>query len=296
MSVELDEAYALCRRVAHRYGPNFSVGFRFLPAPKRRAVYAAYAFCRFVDDIVDEDPGADVRQRVDRWEEELERCYQGAPTHPITVALADAAKWYPIPKESFAGLIEGCRMDLVKKRYATYEELLVYSDLVATTISTMSLSIFGYKDDAAIHRGRDLATAFQLTNILRDVGEDAAEKDRIYLPKEELDRFGVSEADLKGRRAGPSFTELMRFQVERVRGYYRRAEPLLGLIEPDSRRCTYLMGNVYVRILEKIEALGYPVLEQRVGLSLPSKLGLVVGAMISREPKWKASLSQEHVS
>ncbi len=289
--MELDDAYALCRQVAHRSGPNFSVGFRFLPPPKRRAVYATYAFCRFVDDIVDEDPGADVRQRVDRWQEELERCYQGQPTHPITLALADVAKRYPVPKESFAGLIEGCRMDLVKKRYATYEELLVYSDLVATTISTMSLSIFGYKDETAIDRGRDLATAFQLTNILRDVGEDAAEKDRIYLPKEELDRFGVTEKDLKERRATPAFTELMRFQVERVRGYYRRAEPLLDLIESDSRRCTSLMGTVYCRILEKIETLGYPVLERRVGLSLPSMLGLVAGALISKEPTWKTSLS-----
>ena len=284
--MELDDAYDLCRQVAHRHGPNFSVGFRFLPPPKRRAVYATYAFCRFVDDIVDEEPGADVRQRVDRWEEELERCYQGQPTHPITVALADAAKRYPIPKETFAGLIEGCRMDLVKTRYATYEELLVYSDLVATTISTMSLSIFGYRENVAIDRGRDLATAFQLTNILRDVGEDAAEKDRIYLPKEELDRFGVLEADLKNRRATPAFAELMRFQIERVRGYYRRAEPLLELIEPDSRRCTSLMGTVYCRILEKIEALGYPVLERRVRLSLPSKLGVVLGALISREPTW----------
>jgi phytoene synthase len=289
--VELAEAYALCRRVAHRYGPNFSVGFRFLPRPKRQAVYATYAFCRFVDDIVDEDPGANVRERVDRWEQELERCYQGAPTHPITIALADAAARYPIPKEAFAGLIEGCRMDLVKKRYATYEELLVYSDLVATTISTMSLSIFGYRDEAAIERGRDLATAFQLTNILRDVGEDAAEKDRIYLPQEELERFRVSEQELKDRRATTAFTELMRFQVQRVRELYRRAEPLLDLIEKDSRRCTSLMGTVYCRILEKIEALGYPVLERRVGLSLASKLSLVARALMSRKPTWNAGSS-----
>jgi phytoene synthase len=182
-------------------------------------------------------------------------------------------------------------MDLVKKRYATYEELLVYSDLVATTISTMSLSIFGYRDEAAIERGRDLATAFQLTNILRDVGEDAAEKDRIYLPQEELERFRVSEQELKDRRATAAFTELMRFQVQRVRELYRRAEPLLDLIEKDSRRCTSLMGTVYCRILEKIEALGYPVLERRVGLSLASKLSLVARALMSRKPTWNAGSS-----
>jgi phytoene synthase len=207
------------------------------------------------------------------------------------VALADTASRYAIPKESFAGLIEGCRMDLVKKRYATYEELLVYSDLVATTISTMSLSIFGYRDQAALERGRDLATAFQLTNILRDVGEDAAEKDRIYLPQEELNRFGVSEDELRGRRATSAFVELMRFQVERVRGFYRRAEPLLDLIDPDCRRCTSLMGTVYCRILEKIEEEGYPVLERRIGLSLTDKLGLVTGAMVSSRPSWIESLS-----
>jgi phytoene synthase len=280
--------------VAHRSGPNFSVGFRFLPRAKRQAVYATYAFCRFVDDVVDEDPGhddRDVRGRVDRWEQELERCYRGSPTHPITVALADAAARYPIPKESFAGLIEGCRMDLVKTRYETYQELLVYSDLVATTISTMSLAIFGYRDRVAIERGRDLATAFQLTNVLRDVGEDAAEKDRIYLPREELRQFGVSEDELRSRRATPAFAELMRFQVDRVRGLYRRAEPLLDLIEPDCRRCTSLMGAVYCRILEKIEEEGYPVLARRVSLSLANKVGLVTGALVSSRPSWIGELS-----
>ena len=292
--MRIEEAYALCRRVAHRSGPNFSVGFRFLPRAKRQAVYATYAFCRFVDDVVDEDPHGndrDIRRRVDRWEEELDRCYGGKPTHPITVALADAASRYPIPKESFTGLIEGCRMDLVKTRYATYRELLVYSDLVATTISNMSLAIFGYRDRTALERGRDLATAFQLTNILRDVGEDAVEKDRIYLPQEELRRFNVAEDELRRGETTPAFQALMRFQVERVREFYRRAEPLLELIEPDCRRCTSLMGAVYCRILEKIEEEGYPVLTRRVGLSLAEKLGLVTGALVSSRPSWIEELS-----
>ncbi len=213
---DLRDDYAACRRVAHRYGANFSVGFRFLPRAKRDAVYASYAFCRFVDDVVDESPGADVRERIDEWERELERCYAGNPTRPVTRALADTVSRYPIPKAAFGGLIEGCRMDLVKKRYSDFEELMVYSELVATTISTMSLAIFGYRGDAAVDRGRDLATAFQLTNILRDVGEDL-DKDRIYLPQDELSRFGVSEEDLKAKRLTPEFRELMRFQVQRVR-------------------------------------------------------------------------------
>jgi phytoene synthase len=288
-ATDLAQAYALCRRVAHRSGPNFSVGFRFLPEHKRDAVYAVYAFCRFADDIVDESAGGDVRERIDRWEEELERCYAGSPTHPITVALADAATHYPIPKSAFAGLIEGCRMDLFKNRYASYEELLVYSDLVATTISTMSLAVFGYRDDrneSAVERGRDLATAFQLTNIIRDVGEDT-EKNRIYLPQDELDRFGVRESELMEKKMNPRFTEMMRFQVARVRDLYHRAEPLLDVIDPDARRCTCLMGTVYYRILGKIENLGYRVFDGRIGLSLPEKLALVSRTFLSRKPTWR---------
>lgn len=282
---ELDDAYAMCRRVAHRQGPNFSVGFRFLPRAKRDAVYAAYAFCRFVDDAVDEDASGDVRERIDRWERELERCYEGAPSSPVTLALVDTIARYPIPKSAFQGLIDGCRMDLVKNRYASFDELLDYSELVATTISTMSLAIFGYRDGAAVERGRDLATAFQLTNILRDVGEDIG-KDRIYLPQDELGRFGVSEEDLRAKRVTEGFRELMRFQIQRVRDYYDRAEALVELIEPDSRRCTRLMGSVYYQVLDRIETSGYRIFGQRIGLSMMEKLGLVARTYLGRAPTW----------
>src|SRR5262245_31491878 len=282
---DLREDYAACRRVAHRYGANFSVGFRFLPRAKRDAVYASYAFCRFVDDVVDESPEGDVRERIDEWERELDRCYEGRPTRLATLALADTVSRYPIPKAAFAGLIEGCRMDLVKKRYADFDELLVYSELVATTISTMSLAIFGYRGEAAVERGRDLATAFQLTNILRDVGEDL-EKDRIYLPQDELARFRVGEADLKARRVTPEFRELMRFQVQRVRDRYHRAEPLLAMIAADARRCTCLMGSVYYRVLDRIEESGYRVFGRRLGLSFGEKLGLVARTYLEKSPTW----------
>src|SRR3990172_9048542 len=282
---DLREAYAACRRVPHRYGATFSVGFRFLPRGKRDAVYASYAFCRFVDDVVDETPGADVRERIDEREKELERCYAGTPTRPVTFALADTVSRYPIPQSTFAGLIEGCRMDLVKKRYADFEELMVYSELVATTISTMSLAIFGYQGESAVDRGSDLATAFQLTNILRDVGEDL-EKDRIYLPQDELSRFGVSEEDLKGKRVTKEFSEFMRFQVQRARDYYHRAEPLLSMIAADTRRCTCLMGSVYYRVLERIEATGYRVYGRRIGLGFGEKVGLVARTYLEKSPSW----------
>jgi phytoene synthase len=284
-SIDLRDAYAQCRRVAHRYGANFSVGFRFLPRAKRDAVYASYAFCRFVDDVVDETPGADVRERIDEWERELDRCYEGRPTRPVTLALADTVSRYPVPKSAFGGLIEGCRLDLVKKRYTSFEELMFYSDLVATTISTMSLAIFGYRGEAAVDRGRDLATAFQLTNILRDVGDDL-EKDRIYLPQDELSRFGVREEDLKARKLTPEFASFMEFQVQRVRDRYHRAEPLLSLIAEDARRCTCLMGSVYYRVLERIEESGYRVFGRRIGLSFGEKLGLVARTYLESSPSW----------
>jgi phytoene synthase len=176
-------------------------------------------------------------------------------------------------------------MDLVKKRYANFDELMVYSDLVATTISTMSLAIFGYRDEKAVDRGRDLATAFQLTNVVRDVGDDI-DKDRIYLPQDELQRFGVGEEDLKKKRVTDGFRELMRFQIQRVREHYHRAEPLLSMIAPDARRCTCLMGSVYYRVMERIEATGYRVFGRRVGLSLLEKIALVARTYVERAPTW----------
>lgn len=282
---DLDAAYAYCRRIAHDAGPNFSVGFRFLPRAKRDAVYATYAFCRFVDDVVDETPGEDVEERIASWEAELSRCYAGSPTHTITVALADTVSRYPIPQEAFQGLIDGCKQDLVKNRYENFDELMGYSDLVATTISTMSLSIFGYHDERALVRGRDLATAFQLTNILRDVGDDI-HKNRIYLPADDMARFGVTEEDLRREVVTPGFVELMRFQVARVREHFHRAEELLQWIEADSRRCTCLMGAVYYEVLQRIEDEDYAVFGRRIGLSLTEKLSLVARTYLAKSPTW----------
>ena len=178
--MNLDAAYAECRAIAHKHGANFSVGFRFLPKAKRRAVYAAYAFCRVADDIADE-PGVDKSQRLDQWQAELDRAYANNPTHPITIALADALTRFDIPKSAFVALIDGCRQDMVKTRYETFEELLHYCELVASSISDISLPIFGYRTPKAIDHGRSLATALQLTNVTRDIGDDLT-RDRIYVP------------------------------------------------------------------------------------------------------------------
>jgi phytoene synthase len=270
----VDEAYAFCRRIAHRYGANFSVGFRFLPRVKRRAVYAAYAFCRWADDIADE-PGDDVLRRLDQWKAELDRCYAGQPTHPITVALADALQHFAIPKSAFVALIDGCRQDVVKHRYETFDELLHYCELVATSISDISLAIFGYRTDAAIGYGRNLATALQLTNVTRDVGDDLA-RDRIYIPSEELRRFGVSDEELIAKTESDRMRRLINFQIDRAESYFRDAEPLLGELSADARFPVILMGGVYATVLARLRRDPLAVLRYRLSLSRVQKIIVVL--------------------
>lgn len=276
----VEEAYEYCRALTHKHGANFSVGFRFLPAPKRRAVYAAYAFCRLTDDIAD-DPGMAISERLDRWQAELDRCYEGQPGHLVTIALADSLRSYDIPKSAFVDLIDGCRQDLVKTRYETFEELLEYCRLVAASISDISLAIFGYSSTSAIEHGRDLSTALQLTNVTRDIGDDL-DRDRIYVPREELDRFEVSENDLLERKKNAAMLELVKFQSERARSYFVRAQPLIDEIDRDARFPVTLMGSIYSTVLEEIEKDPLAVLDRRVALSLPRKIRVVLSRLFDR--------------
>jgi phytoene synthase len=275
----IDEAYDYCRAIAHKHGANFSVGFRFLPKAKRRAVYAAYAYCRVADDIAD-DPGQHIDERLDAWQRELDACYEGRPTHPITIALADALTRFAIPKSAFIALIDGCRQDMVKTRYETFEELLQYCDLVATSISDISLSIYGYKTDAAPRYGRNLATALQLTNVTRDIGDDL-QRDRIYIPREELQKFGVEERELFERAENERIRALIEFQIGRAEEYFRAAEPLLKELSFDARFPTLLMGGVYATVLGKLRKDPLVAVRRRLSLSTAQKLA-VVGSRVFR--------------
>jgi phytoene synthase len=277
--MNVDQAYAYCRQITHKHGANFSVGFRFLPRQKRRAVYAAYAFCRWADDIADE-PGQRIRERLDEWQHELEACYAGTPVHPITIALADALQNFAIPKSAFLSLIEGCRQDMVKTRYETFGELLHYCELVAASISDISLSIFGYKSSAAIGYGRNLSTALQLTNVTRDIGDDLA-RNRVYVPQEELRRFGVSETDLFARVQSAAVRTMIEFQIDRAESYFRAAEPLLHELSFDARFPTLLMGGVYATVLLKLKKDPLMVIRKRLSLS-PLQKVLVVGTRMLR--------------
>jgi phytoene synthase len=277
----VDEAYDFCRAVAHKHGANFSVGFRFLPRRKRRAVYAAYAWCRWADDIADEDDRSDEARlhALAEWQRELDTCYAGRPSHPVTVALADALQHFAIPKSAFVALVDGCRQDMVKRRYETFDELLGYCELVASSISDISLSIFGYRTAAAIEHGRSLSTALQLTNVTRDVGDDLA-RDRVYLPQEEMRRFGISDADLFARIENDAMRRLIELQIERATSYFRAAEPLLGELSFDARFPTLLMGGVYATVLQRLRRDPLVVLHRRLSLTKKEKLLVVARRML----------------
>ena len=276
------DAYAYCRRIAHKHGANFSVGFRFLPKVKRNAVYAAYAYCRLADDIADEptEDRGPMTEDLNEWQAELDACYAGHPTHPITIALADALQHFAIPKSAFLALIDGCRQDLVKTRYDTFAELLHYCELVAWSISDISLSIFGYKTPAAMDHGRNLATALQLTNVTRDISDDLA-RDRVYVPQDELRAFGLTEADLFARVRNEPVRKMIEFQIARAESYFRAAEPLLGELSFDTRFPTLLMGGVYATVLAKLKKDPLVVIRRRLSLSAWQK-ALVIGARVLR--------------
>ncbi len=263
-------ARAVVRGLTHRRGANFSLGFRLLPPAKRRAVYAAYAACRVPDDIVDEVEAdadkADIAARLDGWAAEIEATYLGNPATPITRALAEVLREFPIPRQALLGLVEGCRMDLKKSRYQTFAELERYCELVAVTISDISLAIFGLIREEGRALGRHLAMALQLTNICRDVREDV-QRGRVYLPAEEMAAFGVAAERLAvGEVDSSAYRQLMAFQCRRARAHFAAANPLPSCLARDCRAAVRVMGGVYRRILDRVAADPVAAFHRRVEL------------------------------
>ena len=259
---------------------NFYYAFLFLPKPKRQALYAVYAFCRVTDDLVDESlsvtAAADTGlERLKRWRAEVEACFRGEATHPVTRDLAEVIRDFGIPRAYFEELLNGVEMDLTKSRYPTFAELRQYCYRVAGVVGLMCIEIFGYRQPATRAYAEHLGTAFQLTNILRDLAADA-ERGRIYVPQEDLRRFGYSERELLERRMTPAFSALMRFEVERARQFYAAARMTL----PDEDRRTMLaaeiMSAIHSRILDQIEARGYDVFSSRIRLSDARRLWLAL--------------------
>ncbi len=263
-----------CQNKAAQSGSSFYYSFLFLPPPKREAITALYAFCREVDDIADEcsDHGV-ARAKLAWWRMEIADTFRGEPHHPVTRALLPAIRAFDLPVEQFEEIIDGMEMDLGTVRFTDFKSLQLYCYRVAAVVGQLAATIFGYSDRRTLKYAHDLGLAFQLTNIIRDVGEDAR-RNRIYLPQDELARFGVSEQDLLARRDSPAFHELMRFQVERARQFYLLALEALPAADRRAQRPGLAMATIYRALLTEIERDGLRVLDRRIALTPLRKLWL----------------------
>ncbi|MEJ5212209.1 MAG: presqualene diphosphate synthase HpnD [Burkholderiales bacterium] len=263
-----------CQERAAQSGSSFYYSFLFLPKEKRAAITALYAFCREVDDAVDECSDAQIaRIKLAWWREELGNLYRGQPQHPVSRALLPAVRHHDLPREQFEEIIDGMEMDLEHHRYADFKALQLYCYRVASVVGQLAATVFGASDRRTLKYAHDLGLAFQLTNIIRDVGEDAR-RNRIYLPLDELARFGVSEQDILAGRHTPAFRALMAFQASRARELYARALAQLPAADRRNQRPGLAMSAIYQALLTEIERDGFQVLDRRTALTPLRKLWL----------------------
>ncbi|MGH7840267.1 MAG: presqualene diphosphate synthase HpnD, partial [Candidatus Binataceae bacterium] len=270
----LEADYAHCAEVTRLSSSNFYYAFMLLPAERRRALYAVYAFCRFVDDIADNGGAAAPALLLERWRDELQRVYAGAAERPVSRALAANVYRFNIPQRYFEEVIDGVEMDLTRQRYASFEELRLYCRRVASAVGLICIEIFGYRNPATRTYAERLGLAFQLTNILRDVREDAA-RGRIYIPREDLERFDVSEDEILQSAYTPGFNQLMEFEAGRARAFYREAGAALAPEDRPAMIAAEGMRLIYSALLERIVRSGYRVFDRRLSVSTPRKLYLV---------------------
>jgi phytoene synthase len=276
----LEADYARCAEITRRSTSNFYYAFMLLPGERRRALHAVYAFCRFIDDIADDESAGDAASLLSRWREELERVYRGQPTRAISRALADSVRHFNIPRKYFEDIIAGVEMDLTRKRYPNFDDLRLYCYRVASVVGLICIEIFGYTNPAARIYEEKLGIAFQITNILRDVKEDAG-RNRIYLPLEDLARFGVAEDEILYSVYSSNFVRLMEFEAARAQDFYREAEAALPAEDRSSLLTAEAMRLIYGALLERIVRSNYRVLDRRLSLPAPLKLYLVGRAWAS---------------
>jgi len=273
-----------CQQKAAASGSSFYYSFLFLKGSRREAIMALYAFCREVDDVVDEtsDPEIAARQ-LQWWREELDRMTDGSPQHPVTRALAPHLNNFDIQRKWLNAVIDGMAMDLHQHRYADYEGLKLYCHRAAGVVGCAAAQIFGVTDSRTSDYAAQLGLAFQLTNIIRDVGEDAR-RDRIYLPLQELEKFNLTPADIIARRHTPAFVDLMHFQATRAREAYRHAYELLPAADKRAQRPGLMMAAIYSTLLNEIERDGFQVMDQRTSLTPIRKFWLAWKTWINAQP------------
>ena len=258
------ESYAFCENVARTQAKNFYVSFLLLKPEQRRAMCAIYAFMRYCDDLSDDAGIADRAVAIARWSDDLHAALAGnTPDNPIWPAFADAVQLFRIPHQYFDEMITGVSSDLEPRRVQTFDELYRYCYHVASVVGLTIIHVFGFEDPKALELAEKCGIAFQLTNILRDVREDA-ENDRIYWPAEDLQRFGVAPEDLRRTGLTPALKKMLAYEARRARAYYEESQPLIDLVHPGSRASLRALIGIYSRLLEKIVAADYDVMSQRV--------------------------------
>jgi 15-cis-phytoene synthase len=276
----LEQSYSFCERVARTQAKNFYYSFLLLSRPQRQAMCAIYAFMRYCDDLSDAEGISDRPAAIARWEADLESALAGRhPAHPLWPAFYDAVARYQIPHQYFRDMIRGVRSDLEPRHIQTFQELYDYCYHVASVVGLTIIHIFGFKDPAALKLAEKCGVAFQLTNILRDVREDA-ENGRVYLPAEDLKRFGAGEKDLSAQTLSRPLRELLRFEADRARDFYRQSEPLIKMVDKHSRASLKALIQIYSRLLERISSSDYEVLATRVRVPTWEKLWILARCSI----------------
>lgn len=274
-----------CQQKTVQSGSSFYYSFRFLPGLQRRAMTALYAFCREVDDVVDECHDAGIaRLKLNWWREEITRLYQNHPQHKVTQALQPLLESFNLPEEYFREIIDGMEMDLNIHEYASFKELNLYCYRVASIVGLLSAEIFGFDNRDTLRYAQDLGTAFQLTNILRDVREDAA-RGRYYIPQDELQQFNVSKQDLNRPVTSDRVVALFRYQANRARNFYNKAMAELPAEDRYRQRSGLIMASIYQSLLDEIELDGFRVLEHKIKLTPLRKLWLA----------WRAARNEKRI-
>jgi phytoene synthase len=279
MTPTVARSYAYCERLARRQAGNFYHAFRILPRPQRCAMCALYAFMRVADDCTDGAESVEEKQTtLNLWRRQFEQMLAGAYGHPLHAALHHTLQSYHVPRTYLDAVLDGVGMDLYQTAYTTFADLYTYLYRVASAVGLACIYIWGFTHEKALEYAESAGIAFQLTNILRDLGEDAA-RGRVYLPQEDLQRFSYPWEQLRSGERNGQFRALMRFEVGRARAYYEAAEPLGALLRPAGRAVFQVMARTYRGLLEAIEQRDYDVFSGRVSLSRWRHLGLVLQAM-----------------
>jgi len=264
---------------------NFTTSFCFLPKPKRQAMQALYNYCRHIDDIVDETEDQQKAQHeLNHWRKEINNLYQGNPTHPIAKALQTPIQQYDLPQAWLEELIDGMEMDLKQTRYQRWKDLELYCYRAASVVGQLTACILGYQNKQTLKYAYNLGICLQLINIIRDVGEDAT-RGRIYLPIEECIKHGVNPQDITTKKHTPELEALLQTQTKRARQYYQNAIEKLPKEDRNNQKIGLMMANTYLQLLKKIEKKSYPVLTQRLKLTKPHKLTILLKTYISEKIK-----------